>query len=63
MPASAKAVGEMAVSGDLHTTTLFRKLVKKEKDETLFLELTRRGYDLSNLRDNDETTTEIVQIR
>ena len=30
-------------------------------DETLFLELQRRGYDLSKLRD-DETTAEIVKI-
>ena len=30
-------------------------------DETLFLELQRRGHDLSKLRD-DETTTEIVKI-
>ena len=31
-------------------------------DETLFLELQRRGYDLSKLRENDETTAEILKI-
>ena len=35
--------------------------LKKEADETLFLELTRRGYDLSSLRDNP-TTAEILKI-
>ena len=30
-------------------------------DETLFLELRRRGYDLSKLRE-DETTAEILKI-
>ena len=35
------------------------------EDETLFLELALRGYDLSSLRENtetDETTAEIVKI-
>ena len=36
--------------------------LKKEADETLFLELALRGYDLSSLRENDETTAEIVKI-
>ena len=31
-------------------------------DETLFLELARRGYDLSSLRENDDPTAEIVKI-
>ena len=29
--------------------------LKKEADETLFLELARRGYDLSKLRDEETT--------
>ena len=33
-----------------------------EADETLFLELALRGYDLSRLRDTDETTGEIVKV-
>jgi hypothetical protein len=38
--------------------------LKKEADETLFLELALRGYDLSSLRENTETDThaEIVKI-
>lgn len=35
--------------------------LKKEADETLFLELARRGYDLSKLRDNP-TTAEILKV-
>ena len=45
----------------------FRRLgaeLKNTADETPFLELTRRGYDLSKLRENNETETsaEIVKI-
>ena len=36
--------------------------LKKITDDMFFLELSRRGYDLSSLRENDETTTEIVKI-
>ena len=36
--------------------------LKKEADETLFLVLARRGYDLSRLRENDETAAEIIKI-
>ena len=35
--------------------------LKKEADETLFLELALRGYDLSKLRDG-ETTAEIIKL-
>lgn len=35
--------------------------LKETADETLFLELALRGYDLSSLRDN-ETTAEIVKV-
>ena len=35
--------------------------LKKTADETLFLELALRGYDLSKLRD-EPTTAEIVKI-
>ena len=35
--------------------------LKETADETLFLELALRGYDLSKLRD-DETTAEIIEI-
>ena len=56
-----EAVEEMAVTGKLDTTTLLGSSLKKEADETLFLELALRGYDLSKLRD-EETTAEIVKI-
>jgi hypothetical protein len=36
--------------------------LKKEADETLFLELARRGYDLSRLRENTEENAEIVKV-
>ena len=35
--------------------------LKNTKDETLFLELALRGYDLSKLRD-EETTGEIIKL-
>ena len=39
--------------------------LKEIQDETLFLELALRGYDLSRLRENDENTEntgEVVKI-
>ncbi|MYA71056.1 phage integrase family protein [Candidatus Poribacteria bacterium] len=57
-----EAVEEMAVASELHISGLLGSAIKKEKDETLFLELALRGYDLSNLRDDNETTAEIVRI-
>lgn len=56
-----EAVEEMAVTAELHTTTLLGSSLKSTADETLFLELALRGYDLSSLREN-ETTAEIVKI-
>ena len=55
------AVEEMAVSGEL-PRSFFGSSIQKETDETLFLELARRGYDLSRLRENTEATAEIVKI-
>ena len=46
---------------ELPRISLLGSSLKKETDETLFLELARRGYDLSKLRD-EETTAEIVKI-
>ena len=58
-----KAVEEMAVDSELHTTTLLGSSLKKEADETLFLELALRGYDLSRIQDESTTdTAEIVKI-
>ena len=58
------ALEEMAVSGELHRTTILGSSLKKEVDETLFLELALRGYDLSKLREDTETESpaEIVKI-
>ena len=56
-----EAIEEMAVSDELHEIPLLSSSLKKQTDEALFLELARRGYDLSKLHDN-ETTAEIVRI-
>ena len=56
-----EAVEQMAVSGELPISGLLGSSLKKEADETLFLELALRGYDLSRLRD-DEASGEIVKI-
>ena len=67
-----EAVEGMAVAAELYRTALLSRSfqflggeLKNTADETLFLELARRGYDLSRLRENtetDETTAEIVKI-
>ena len=58
-----EALEEMSLESELNITGLLGSALKKEKDETLFLELALRGYDLSKpLREDDETTTEIVKI-
>lgn len=59
-----EALEEMAVSVEdveSHRTAFLGSSVKKEKDETLFLELALRGYDLTKLREG-ETTAEIIKI-
>ena len=43
------------------STHLLGTEIKKTADETLFLELALRGYDLSKLRD-EPTTANIVKI-
>ena len=61
--ASARqAVEEMAFSVDIHRTNLLGNSLKNEADETLFLELVLRGYDVSSLREKDDTTAKIVKI-
>ena len=52
----------MAVSGELPRSNLLGSSVKNINDKTLIRELTRRGYHLTNLRHDDETTTEIVKV-
>ena len=56
-----EAVEEMSLESELDINGFWGGSLKKEKDETLFLELALRGYDLSSLRDG-ETTAEIVKI-
>ncbi|MXV82376.1 phage integrase family protein [Candidatus Poribacteria bacterium] len=60
-----QAVEEMSLSGELHRSFLLGSSLKSEKDETLFLELALRGYDLGTLRQDDaatETAAEIVSF-
>ena len=57
-----EAVEEMSLESELDINGLLGSSLKKEKDETLFLELALRGYDLTSLREDTETTTEIVKI-
>ena len=60
--ASAReAVEGMTLAAQPYRTSLLSGSLKKEVDETLFLELALRGYDLSKLRD-EETTAEIIKI-
>ena len=56
-----EAVEGMALGAEPYRTTLLSGSLKSEADETLFLELALRGYDLSKFRD-EETTAEIVKI-
>ena len=53
------AVEEMSLSGELHTSSLLGSSIKKETDETLFLELALRGYDLAKLREIDTDTADV----
>lgn len=58
-----EAVEEMALASELDINSLLGGSLKKVADATLFLELVRRGYDLSKpLREDDEATAEIVKI-
>ena len=60
--ASARQACErMALGSEPYRMTFLSGSLKKEADETLFLELALRGYDLSKLR-NEVTTAEIIKI-
>ena len=56
-----EALEEMSLDGELHESGLLGSSLKNTADETLFLELALRGYDLSRLREG-ETTGEVVKI-
>ena len=64
MRAVREALQKMSLDGELHERNLLSSSLKSTADETLFLELALRGYDLSKLRENTETDThaEIVKI-
>lgn len=49
-----QAVEEMSLSAELHRGHLLGSSLKKIADETLFLELALRGYDLAKLRESTE---------
>ncbi|MDD9974353.1 MAG: tyrosine-type recombinase/integrase [Candidatus Poribacteria bacterium] len=55
------AVESIALDGESYIRGKTYNSLKDTDDETLFLELELRGYDLSGLRDN-QTTAEIVKI-
>ena len=58
-----EAVEEMALDADQQVDDLLDGALKKQKDAALFLELARRGYDLSSLRRvAAPTATEIVKL-
>ena len=63
-----EAVQKMSLDGELHETSLLGTSLKSTADETLFLELALRGYDLSKpLRSETDPDTspaeaEIVKI-
>ena len=64
-----EAVEGMALGSELYRSALLSRSfqflggeLKQTADETLFLELALRGYDLSRLREDDETAAEVVKI-
>ena len=62
-----EALQKMSLDSELHETSFLGSSLKETADETLFLELALRGYDLSRLRDDTEkdtppTEAEIVKI-
>ena len=48
-----QAVEAMAVSTQLHISTLLGSSIKATSDEALFLELAMRGYDLTQLKESE----------
>ena len=67
MRPSGEALQKMSLDSELHETGFLSSSLKETADETLFLELALRGYDLSRLRDDTEPDTppaeaEIVKI-
>ena len=61
MRPSGKRCKKCLWMAELHETGILGSSLKSTADETLFLELALRGYDLSKLRD-EETTGEIIKL-
>ena len=59
-----EAVEAMSIAGELHIIALLGSSMKKEKDDTLFPELARHGYNLSSLKEGQprKHTAEILKI-
>ena len=57
-----KLGAEPIIAALLDNLGILGSSLKKRSHETLFLELARRGCDLSKLRENDETAAEIIKI-
>ena len=61
--ASARiAVEAIALGYEPYRRSLLSRSLKNMTDETLLLELARRGYNIRDLDENDERTAEIVKI-
>ena len=57
-----QACERMALLSERDRITFLSGSLKQEKDETLFLELALRGYDLSRLHDADDAETQTAEI-
>ena len=57
-----ETVEAMALAAESYRTTLLSRSLKHITDESLLLELARRGYNLPDFDANDETTAEIIKI-
>ena len=62
MRPSGKRCKKCLWMAELHETSFLGSSLKSTADETLILELALRGYDLSSLRETDETTAEIIKV-
>ena len=56
------ALEGMSLDAELLKSGLLGSSLKSTADETLLLELALRGYDLTRLRNENETTAEIIKI-
>ena len=63
MRPSGKRCKKCLWMAELHETSFLGSSLKSTADETLFLELALRGYDLSRLRDDTETDTSPIEAK